>query len=177
MADDLVEIVKRGETSLTVSLVRSAGGLTVSVKTHPTVEAFIQGLGSGEQMDVKASGNYWRPLRPDHPPLMAYVLGDNPQPLSLDSGDVCEIIRVGHPLIIDRADINGRKQSQINLSFLRLVGTSEGPGVTFNVRGVHTYEALTRMRELIGEAYKRFYRTYMKPVCMNIVVSTSETSV
>ena len=54
MADDLVEIVKRGETSLTVSLVRSAGGLTVSVKTHPTVEAFIQGLGNGEQMDVKA---------------------------------------------------------------------------------------------------------------------------
>ena len=176
MADEIVEVVKRGETSLTVSLVRSAGGLTVSVKTHPAVEAFIRGLGNGETMDVKAAGSYWRPLRTDHPPLMAYMLAENLPVLVLDSGDQCDIVRVGHPLIEPILSADGRKRNKINLGFLRLCGTSEGAGVTFTVRGVHTYEALTQMREQIGEAYKRFYRTYMKPIKMDVIVSTQETS-
>lgn len=176
MADDLVEVIKRGETSLTVSLIRSVGGLTVSVKTHPAVEAFMQGLGNGELMDVKASGNYWRPLLANRPPLMAYTMNEQLSVLVLDSGDKCDIMRVGSPLLEPFQDLDGRRRARINLSFLRLVGTSEDAGVTFNVRGVHTYEALTQMREQIGEGYKRFYRTYMKPVKMDIIVSTSETA-
>jgi len=37
-----IEIIKRGETSLTMSLNRGPSGLVVAVKVHPVVEAFIR---------------------------------------------------------------------------------------------------------------------------------------
>ena len=95
-----------------------------------------------------------------------------------DNGDQDNINRPGQALVDSHFQgETGRNKRNINLSFLRLVGISEGAGVTFAVRGVHTYEALTQMRESLGEAYKRFYRTYMKPICMSITVSTSETPI
>ena len=177
MSDDVLEVIKRGETSLTVSLVRSGGGLTVSVKAHPAVEAFMRGLGSGEATDVRAAGPYWRPVGRDGlPALQIYVMNEPIPNLTLDSQNLCGVSRPGQPMLEHHTDGNGRQRSNINLSFLRLVGISEGAGVTFAVRGVHTYEALTKMREQIGEAYKLFYRTYMKPIKMDVIVSTQETS-
>lgn len=176
MAEDApLEIVKRGETSLTVSLVRSAGGLTVSVKAHPAVEAFMRGLGNGEQLDVKAAGPYWRTISKDSPSLQVYALNDEVPNIQMDGGGTVTIGRIGQPLVDRAVRVDGRVEHLVNLSFLRLVGISEGAGVTFAVRGVHTYEALTKMKEMIGEGYKRFYRQYMKPIKMDIVVSTQET--
>lgn len=170
-----LEIVKRGETSLTVSLVRSAGGLTVSVKAHPAVEAFMRGLGSGEHLDVRAAGPYWRTVNRDASPLQVYALTEDVPPVRLDGGGAAVIARVGQPLLDLTARLDGRSEFVVNLSFLRLVGISEGAGVTFAVRGVHTYEALAKMKDMLGEGYKRFYRQYMKPLKMDIVVSTQES--
>ena len=182
--DASLEVIKRGETSLTMTLIRSSSGLTVAVKAHPSVEAFIRGLGDGQTVDVKAAGPYWRPVSREGRPLMVYTQTQTVEPVVLNSGDFANINRCGQPMIENQSNdgsgltlsISGRGRQLVNLSFLRLVGISEGPGITFAVRGVHTYEAVNRMRELIGEAYKQFYRVYMKPIKMDIVVSTSETS-
>ena len=178
MSENVLEVIKRGETSLTVSLVRSGGGLTVSVKAHPAVEAFMRGLGSGELVNVRAAGPYWRPVSRDGlPELQVYAMNEAIPNLTLDSQNICGVSRPSQPMIEVHTDPgSGRIRSNINLSFLRLAGISEDAGVTFAVRGVHTYEALTKMREQIGEAYKLFYRTYMKPIKMDVIVSTQETS-
>lgn len=178
MADEVLEIIKRGETNLTISLYRSAAGLTVSVKAHPVIETLMRGLGNGEQVDTRLSGPYWRPVHSDGPLLRVYNIGNDTFPVfMLDGGGSCSMTRVGMPLLEPRTAPDGRMQNSVNLSFLRLVGISEGTGVVFNVRGVHTYEALTKMKDQLGEAYKQFYRMYMKPVQMDIVVSTQETLV
>src|SRR3990167_4038309 len=145
---DPLEIVKRGETSLTVSLSRSTSGLMVAVKAHPKVEAFMKSLGNGDVLDVKAAGPYWRAIprvgMALYEPFAAQADGSKAKPL-------------------------------INLSFLRLAGISEGAGVTFSVRGVHTHESLSKIKEDIGEGYRKFYYMFMKPIRMDIVVSTQET--
>lgn len=173
--NEILEVIKRGETSLTVSLVRSISGLTIAVKTHPAVEAFIRGLGSGESTDVKAGGPYWRLISREAPPLRIYTVTESVNPIVLDNGEQVTIGRPGYPIIEAGTDSSGRTRQIINLSFLRLVGISEGAGITFVLRGVHTYEAVAAMKEKIGEGYKRFYLTYMKPLKMDIVVSTQET--
>ena len=184
--DASLEVIKRGETSLTMTLHRSAGGLTLMVKAHPQIETFMRGLGTGEQIDVKACGPVWRPISkrddsgaPLNPrPLMIYNQTIPVEPITIATGDVANINRPGQMIIEPYNDgiSPGRKQL-VNLSFLRIVGISEGAGVAFTVRGVHTYEAVNRMREQIGEAYKVFYRTYMKPIRMDIVVSTQEVPI
>ena len=142
-----VEIIKRGETSLTISLIRSAGGLTVSVKAHPQVEAFMRGLGNGDHVDIKAAGPYWRTVSRD-PDARLYVYNQTTavEPVLLDNGDQANVNRPGQLLVDNNFQHDsGRTKRNINLSFLRLVGISENAGVTFAVRGVHTYEALTQM--------------------------------
>lgn len=175
-----LEVIKRGETSLNVTLVRSAGGLTVYVKAHPAIEAFVRGLGAGDVSDVRASGPYWRPAGTEGKPLMIYTMTEQVPNVILDDGSPVTISRPGQPLLGNNPDEGrigqGNGRQMVNLSFLRLVGISEGAGLIFNVRGVHTYEAVNRMREYIGEGYRKFYKQYMKPVKMDIVVSTQETS-
>jgi len=174
-----IEIVKRGETTLTVNLVRSAGGLTVHVRAHPAVEQFIRGLGTGETVDVKASGPYWRPLTGEGKPLNVYALTESVPNLHLDGGEQVTIGRPGQQLFTHEGvslDGSRARGAVVNLSFLRLVGISEGAGVSFTVRGVHTYDAVVRMKELIGKGFKDFYKTYMKPYKMEIVVSTHEVA-
>lgn len=171
-----LEVIKRGETSLTVTLIRSAGGLTVYAKAHPMVEAFIQGLGTGETVDVKASGPYWRSVGLDKDkPLLIHRLAEPIPNIALSNGDVVTICRPGQPLLCNTEPGHSPNTSAVNLSFLRLVGISEGAGVAFSVRGVHTLEALNHIHKLIGEGYRTFYKEYLKPVKLDVVCSTQVT--
>ena len=173
---DPLEIVKRGETSLTVSLSRSTSGLMVAVKAHPRVEAFMKSLGNGDVLDVKAAGPYWRAI-PRDGVLHVYTLTEVIPSFNLENGTAVTITRVGMALYEPfAAQADGSKAKPlINLSFLRLAGISEGAGVTFSVRGVHTHESLSKIKEDIGEGYRKFYYMFMKPIRMDIVVSTQET--
>jgi len=128
---------------------------------------------------VRASGPYWRPIGSSGSISVHNLAADAPAQLQLESGEYTYINKPGQPILDPRgtADpITGKYKPGVNLSFLRIVGISEGAGVTFSVRGVHSYEALTKMREKIGEAYRTLYRAYMKPIQMDIIVSTQETS-
>lgn len=166
-------VQKRDETCIQVNLRRSAIGLMVNVKALPRVEDFVRSLGSGETVDVRTLGRHWVPNKEQV--LAVYAMATNPGSLTTDSGLRFRIDRPGWPL--SEYDANSLTAGEvINLSFLRLAGISEGDGVTFGVKGVFTMEALNRLRDGIGDASRRFYISYMKPINLTVMVCTQEMS-
>ena len=59
-----------------------------------------------------------------------------------------------------------------NLSFLRMVGIAQG--VTFTLPGVYSLYTIQKFIERTKEALKIFYRQYLKPVNVELVITTRE---
>lgn len=163
--DQIIEaaVLKRGETVTRVRFQRSPVGLKITCWAHPAVEDLMRSWGTGEIQAVTAHGRNWEPLR--DPLKGVYHLGTNPGVCPYDGGHY-RLDRVGQPLI----DPDGC----VNLSFVRLIGVSEGEGVSFSLKGVHTLEAIRDMGERIKLASRRLYINYMKPVDLTVTVSTQE---
>ncbi len=184
-ADNNVEVVKGGETCISLGLERSTKGLRVSVKAHPRVEEFFKTMSGGEVKDSQLTDRYWR-LSDDHQPLMCYLL----PPLPFDGftqgeGDYV-IDKVGSPLVVNnypggdggahpiapgggRYDIGNNK---VNISFLRMVGISEPQGITFYVGGVYSKDAVIKLLEQIGAGLRRFYIDFIRPMNVSVQIST-----
>lgn len=170
-----VELIKRGETCIMTSFTRSSYvnskvGLTLTVKTHPNVEDMMRGMGTATPIDVSTLGRHW--VQKGKDPLLVYDLtvaecmgglGNAPHLYRLD--------RPGYPMWdFDQ----GLRYNVINMSFLRLVGISEGSGVSFGVRGVISYDHVKQVAAAVENASRAFYMSYMKPIDVTVVVSTQE---
>ena len=156
-------IVKSGKRVLSIVADRNAPlGLAIRVKAAPKIEEYIASLGDGTTTLVESLGRGWRLPNGIETPLMVYNTVDIPR-LSLQTGELIRLDQAGLPLIGSRDG-----QSMINLSFLRLVGISEGEGVTFCIRGVHSVEALSNMIDKLTHASKRFYFDFIKPVHLTV---------
>ena len=167
------KVVKSGEIVTQVILHRSMKGLTVNIKAHEAVEEFSRALGDGESQDIKIYGRHWHPVGDtplriyNHDPKLAKIepmvvvgWGNGKENL------VARYDRPGHPLL----DEHG----YLNISYLRLVGVSSGPGITFGVSGIYTLENLRAMRDKISAACRQFYIHYMRPVDLSVTISTQE---
>ena len=184
------EVIKRGQTCIQVILHRTRLGLTVEVHSHPNVEDFFRTFTPNPPIDVMTIGRYWLPycqtcgqhhqtLNTDiigcrmyiPKPLMAYAGVVGIDPMTIEDNTVITLDNLGQPLIKDGRVEGGN--TLINISFLRLVGISEG-GVTFGVRGVYSTERLHRLRDVISTATRKFYIDYLRPVDMSVVISTQE---
>lgn len=172
---EVAVVSKGGETRIMVELQREVHrsgkeGVTVrlNVKAHPIVEAFMRDLGKGETVEVGAHGRYWVPCDKEKP-LIAYDLSMPLEVTRTPSGTALTLERLGQPLS-ERVD----RYEFINLSFLRLVGVSEGAGVSFHLKGVYPLETLKKIRDQISEASTTFYIAYMKPLNLSVIVSTQE---
>jgi hypothetical protein len=159
-----IDLVKGGQSVMLVTLGRPVGklakqgvSLTVSVKAHPAVEEFMAGL-LPEEPPTPANlyGRSWVPL--DTRPLSFYAL-----PLELTAGITAySLDRPCQQLL-----------APSNLSFLRLVGITEG--VSFGIKGVPLrHDRLTEMREAIGIAARAFWRDFIKPVDVTVALVTQE---
>jgi len=157
-------VTKGGEQCIYVSLQRTAVGLTVGVKAHPRVEEFMKTIGDLGVSEVGLISRTWTPVVKTET-LKAY-LSRTELPLSQTETVPYTIDAIGKPLKLD----NGK----INLSFLRLVGISEGPGVSFVVKGVYSLENIRDIRERIGKSAKAFYIEYLRPIDISISISTME---
>lgn len=171
---DSSALVKGGETVIQTNLRRTADGLTLTIRTHPRVEQFLAALGAGAPIeDAGIYNRYWNPangvkglpvhgLSPDKT-IQGWINVDNRLSYRLD--------RPGGPLYERNQDtgILG-----LNLSFLRLVGTSEGGGQSFTVKGVYSTEQLQTLRMQLMSACQHFYVSYLKPVNVTVLVSTQE---
>lgn len=173
-----VNVVKRGETCINVHLKRNMGGLQVTVKTLPQIEEFFRAASTGETSDCRSIGRYWASVHADTP-LLAYNLADPIPIIQIDQTKRARFDWLSRQLVTQGgnvADPDGRaiigQQVDINLSILRLVGVGEGNGVTFKVKGVYSDPALDAMQELLGEAGKRFYQLYLKPVNLQVAIVT-----
>jgi hypothetical protein len=162
------------EDQIKVKLYRSFDGLIVKVWADPKVEEFIRSLSVDTPVDLKVLGRYWSAL-PEAPPLMVYRVADLTLMSGvLGSGDCTyRLDQPGQALsVIDHGTLSGIPRTVINMGFLRLVGISQGNGITFKVSGVYPSDHLRSMRDAIGAASRSFYITYMKPMKLRVVLST-----
>ena len=159
------EITKGGVQRIKVTLCRSKVGVTVAVKTHPDIEEFFSSLASGRTVLVEAYGRFWQSIEPvGH--LYAYAPALPSPANTLDDPALFTISSLGQPLLSDTG--------VVNLSFLRLVGSSEGAGVTFSLKGVSSWAGLEELRDKLTKALKLYYIQYMKPLQFTVTVSTQE---
>lgn len=162
MSDTETAVVhKNGVTPIEISLRRTGVGLEVNVKVSPDVEDFMKQLGGGEQVRVDHYGRNWVPRGPKGTILSAYNLVEPIDP----SRDMYRIDSLGMPISYD---------GYTNLSFLRLVGASEGIGAGFFVKSVYSIQALRQMKDQISVAARQFFVEYLRPVDMVVKVSTQE---
>lgn len=202
--DATVTLIKGGEVCIEAILHRSTTGLTLNVRAHPAVEDFVRSMGTGEVTDIRMHGRHWVPAdgrvngnRRNPPgeqgPLMIYQLSVNPGLIPLEDGTAFRIDKPGWQLndVKDQEDqeaapaAGGRRfvmpttqqvyyKTVTNLSFLRLVGISEGAGVKFGVDGVFTTEEVDRLASRIQLSARRFYVQYMKTITQMVTVSRQE---
>lgn len=178
-------ISKGGETKIQFTLRRSGHGLTIWVKTHPSVEELMKSLGNGELSDVRTYGRHWTPI-PKESELQVYHMETGSM-----QGATWRLDKVGGQIlspIMDDAPIphntgaptftrhptNWTSAQIANLSFLRLVGVSEGVGVTFGVHGVFTFDQLASMKDKLTEGCKGLCKAYLTPVNYTVGITTYE---
>lgn len=189
MSDTVIEeysaIVKgsSGIRAIDIGVSRSKLGITINVRTISEVEDFMRSLGSGERVNTASAGRYWAPLqtitrdettgavtRTDGPPLYVYDLRQALEPGVLDNGGGYRLDQPGGPLLYSGTEM-------VNLSILRLIGTSEGTGVTFNLKGsVYTEGALKNLKDQLSKAARKFYIDYIRPVDFRgtVILSSQE---
>lgn len=180
IAPDL-DVVKRGESVISMTFRRSMSGLTLSVKTHPLVEEFFRNISTGDKTDSSAAGRHWKALDADKP-LMVHNLAEGIPIIQIDNQRTARFDRIGQPLVHyggsgGAVPDDPRRQSgarEINLSFLRLATIGEGAGITFQVKGVFSDSAVQQMRDDISLAAKSFYQIYLKPATLNAQIITQE---
>lgn len=171
-------IVKKGETILQARIQRSSRGLVVRAKTHSCIEKFFQERSKG--LDPLAVNNWnrlWNKM-PEYPDLKVY---QEPDQLSvfnqiLNVGDAFYTLNSpGGGLLIDPTS-RGIKFNCVNMSFLRCQGISENLGVAFSIKGAFTEEEVRKIGTLVQTAAKRFYLDYLRPVDLQITMTTQEAS-
>jgi hypothetical protein len=169
-----VQLAKSGETLVAAVLSRYKALLKLSIKVHPSVEDLFRVWGSNDVSPAQKWGRQWE----GKGDLLCYNLAQNPGVLPIDTigGYFC-LDRVGGALLENRT-FQGPMPGQnvqaevLNMSFLRLVGISEGTGVEFAVKGVHTPQKVKEIAEKIKMAARSIYVIYMKPIDIEVGVYT-----
>lgn len=177
MSTEEIALAKRGENVIVATLSRRRAEIRLSVKVHPAVEDLFRVWGNDEKAPIAKWGRSWLGRTEEETrKLEAWNLGQNPGVLSVDtSGGYFCLDKVGAPLLEQRTfpgafgNITGEV---LNMSFLRLAGSSEGPGVEFAVRGVFSPQKVHEIAEKIKLAARVIYITYLKPIDLTIGVYT-----
>lgn len=168
------DVTKSGETFLQTILERSKGGIRLTVKAHPKLEQFMASICEGSPpIAVGAMGTEWRGSD-----LRAYsLIGDifvGPKH-SASGRYLFRVDQLGKPLLMvdnDESRLGGRSGLKVvNLSFLRLVGISEGHGISFEIRGVHTKDGIRELSDAIGQASRSFYEQFVREYRQVVTVS------
>lgn len=167
-------VVKKGETLLQASVKRSGRGMVIQAKAHPCIEEFFrERAGKNPPIGITQFGRLWTKM-PEFPDLSIYPDNDpNMQKnFLIPSGGYYSIYTPGREMLID----TGGVAATVNLGFLRLVGISEGIGVSFAIKGVFTEGEIRKTGDMINHACKRFYLDHLRPVNIQITMSIQEVS-
>ncbi len=166
-----MNISKAGEMLLQTQIVRNKFGIQVTIHASQAIEDMMRTLSpDGAPRSVAEYHRYWKGDKD----LLVYGLpGDLGGLKGVTTRLAYRLDRPGQAL--DLAD--DRLQpglSVVNLSFLRLVGASDG--VTFTVNQVYSRDGVAELCKKIEESTRNFYIQYLKPVDMRIMVMTQALS-
>lgn len=187
-------LTKSGQQVLMLSLSRSSKGLILKVKAHSSIEDFFQTISQGMVEPVALHGRWWRPVGGAELSSVYQVKQQIRAPFD-GRGQFYTLNAVGQDLLTietpgavitarnpfgdgddEPAAPRGGTGQQLNISFLRLQGISEGEGVAISVPTVQTAEALRKMATQLRTAVKQFYVDFLKPLDVTIIMSTQETN-
>lgn len=175
MADEVVieergGVEKGGIIRVQFSIGRSprwAAGIVLTAKVTPEVEEFMRALGSGDRVAVRTLSRDWSPVG-GGADLDIY---DMTRPIVPDKGHYYTLNHPGRPFFVD---VSGGSGSLTNISWLRLVGISEGSGVTFGVQGPISDTSIKHLRDRLQRDVETFYKAFLRPVKCVVQLSTQE---
>lgn len=158
---------------------RSKDGLSVNVQTSERIEQFFQNLKPESRPEpVGVYGRYWIPTIQQE--LNVYPIGTaalggvfgNDTPKEKDEARGL-LARMPNPTLsrrfrLDRPGGPLEERGVINLTMLRLVGTSKGNGVTFMYPGVYDDKRITLIAELVQKCSVDFYNTFLRDMDITI---------
>ena len=154
-------LVKSGVTVVRASLRRSKSGLIVQTQADPSIEDLFREWGGGNYDYASNEGRGWV----SDTPLRVWELRQNPGVMEHSSGSY-SVGHAGGSLVLPGG--------VINLSFLRVVGVSTPPGITFEVRGVFTLDSIREIAKKITSASKSFYRDFVLPVDISVAITSNQ---
>lgn len=162
--DRLIQMgIRRGYSKMATEderRIKEAVGLTIFLKAAPAVEELFRSNSNGEEHPVEMFGREWIEL-PNEAPLRVYGFNK-----ILQSGREFTFNHPGNQLIMQDAGL-------INLSFLRLVGISQGAGVRFGVKDVLDKDEVIVIKNQIISGMTRFCNAYLCPLDMTLSISTT----
>lgn len=177
-------ILGNSEVLIEQHLKRTARGLLMEVKAHPMVEEIFQAWSIDKSMETaSAHGRYWMPAD-EGDELQVWRMNQIIPITPLGQGYQYRVDRLGTLLIegndLERqnpgGDLNPHPAmsgiSTVNISYLRLVGISGEKGKRFIVRGVFSLDGLKEINSMTTAAIRRIFMDYMRPVELNVVMST-----
>ncbi len=176
-------INKAGESWLVFSTFPSKEGLRVQVKAHPEVEDFFRTISQGQTQNVLVHGNYWTPPNPEQP-FLVYRMDRDIEVPGYDLSSVGRSLGSGQPpppapqiererqVGIRPPAPYGSSEWCVNLSFLRLVGISQG--IEFGVRDVFSLDFRRKLKQAVGDAFRKFHRDHFKHVKVTLVMNSQE---
>ncbi len=150
---------------LRLNVRRTYKGLHLRIWADPQVELFFRQLALDRQRAI--TGTTWKPNDPNKI-LYAWDPLENPWV----GGTVYTLMALDQPLAVEDAG-----EILTNLSFLRLVGVSDEPGLDLAVRQVVTAGQLaTAVAKPLERSLVRFYEDYLREANVQIRLVTKMRS-
>ncbi len=159
-----------GQSIISLTLRKNREGVRVSVQAIPEVEDLFKAWSSGVTHRASEYGRHW--INRDQIPTV-YSMGTGVSSGVFDGGAYF-LDFPGYPLVLtERVAISSGPglmvvpspvpiNMQANISFLRMVGLSEG--VHFSIEQVYSPEEFSRVHGLLMKAINRFIRDYLVDV-------------
>jgi hypothetical protein len=166
-----LSVSKGGELLLQTAVRRDKKGVTITVRASASIEDMMATMALDQApRPVAEYHRYWTSDKN----LVVYGLAADLGGIKAVSSRLAyRLDRPGNPLDL-RDDARGAGIEIINLSFLRLVGVSDG--VSFTVNQVYSRDGIADLCKKVEEATRHFYVQYLKPIDMRIMVITQELS-
>lgn len=137
---------------------RCKEGVRVDLKVEPEIEEFFKSWSGGSNSSVDNYGRQWHSLNGS--PIQVYDFEDR----GMEQGRF-SLWSPGRSLHLD---------GHVNVSFLRIVGASEGDGVSLIIEDLVSRTELENLAEKIKRGCAWFYMEYVKPVNYEITVEARQ---
>lgn len=161
--DNEMDLSKGGLHYCRIGIDNGRDGLEITVKAIPALEEFIRSLGDGSVNQIELYGKAWfspktgpASRRVDGPQLKAYKMS------KILAGNY-DLAGISKPLILE--------VGVPNISFLRLVGISEGLGVRFGEKKPYSKSEIISLKTKMAGAIMELIREYLVPVHIDLTIS------